>query len=144
MFITFSYFQIMDKLLDKEMHQQYKAPSMINYLSGHKLPTASVHGGLGASSNSSHRRDGGAGGGGASGSGASGHRSQGLEKSLGADRVASGANVAGMSSHYCAILILYQVPRFTHMTKVGKVLLNVVGRSTYEIDTLLNLTNFHF
>ncbi|KAK7003387.1 zinc finger SWIM domain-containing protein 8-like isoform X2 [Biomphalaria glabrata] len=48
--------RIMDKLLDKEVHQQYKAPSLINYLSGHKQP-ASSHTGQG-SANGSHHRDG--------------------------------------------------------------------------------------
>ncbi|KAK3798537.1 hypothetical protein RRG08_001299 [Elysia crispata] len=86
---------IMDKLLDKEMHQQYKAPSMINYLSGHKLPAASVHGSLGATSSSSYRRDGGSTSGGSNGSNSSNHRSQGLDRSHMAERGSAGANVTG-------------------------------------------------
>ena len=35
------HYQIMDKLLDKEVHQLYKAPSLVNYL-GVKTPSSSV------------------------------------------------------------------------------------------------------
>ncbi|KAH9502527.1 Zinc finger SWIM domain-containing protein 8 [Bulinus truncatus] len=48
--------KIMDKLLDKEVHQQYKAPSLINYLSSHKQTASSSHAGQG-SANGGHHRD---------------------------------------------------------------------------------------
>lgn len=35
-------FQIMDKLLDKEVHQLYKAPSLVNYLSSKPVSSHSV------------------------------------------------------------------------------------------------------
>ncbi|GFN83174.1 Zinc finger swim domain-containing protein 8-like, partial [Plakobranchus ocellatus] len=92
---------IMDKLLDKEMHQQYKAPSMINYLSGHKQPAISVHSILGASSSSSHRRDGGVaggssgGGGSGSGNNSSSHKSHGSDKLFGQEKGSSGGAASG-------------------------------------------------
>ena len=98
----------MDKLLDKEMHQQYKAPSMINYLSGHKLPAASVHGSLGATSSSSYRRDGGSTSGGSNGSNSSNHRSQGLDRSHMAERGSAGANVTGIYTDHHIFLFLIQ------------------------------------
>ncbi|BFZ03243.1 hypothetical protein BsWGS_06282 [Bradybaena similaris] len=48
--------KIMDKLLDKEVQQQYKAPSLINYLSGQKQ-MASSHISTAASSGSGHQKD---------------------------------------------------------------------------------------
>ncbi|RUS70320.1 hypothetical protein EGW08_021917 [Elysia chlorotica] len=89
---------IMDKLLDKEMHQQYKAPSMINYLSGHKIPAASVHGGLGASSNSACRRDGGGNSVGGNGRNASANQPQGLDRAHMAERGSAAPNMAGAST----------------------------------------------
>ncbi|CAL1538876.1 unnamed protein product [Lymnaea stagnalis] len=84
--------KIMDKLLDKEVHQQYKAPSLINYISGHKQPASSSHNTAGSSSNSGHHRD---------GSSATGHRSHGgkgdFEKLFVPERGALGATPGGAS-----------------------------------------------
>ncbi|XP_059156480.1 zinc finger SWIM domain-containing protein 8-like isoform X2 [Physella acuta] len=82
--------KIMDKLLDKEVHQQYKAPSLINYLSGHKQP-ASSHNASGANSSSGHHRD---------GNNVAGHRSHGNRRDFDKHIApgAMGAAVAGPSA----------------------------------------------
>ncbi|XP_035825489.1 zinc finger SWIM domain-containing protein 8 [Aplysia californica] len=59
--------KIMEKLLDKEVHQQYKAPSLLTYLSGHKQPCSS-HGAAVSQSGSQRSSESGS---------SSGYRSQG-------------------------------------------------------------------